>query len=102
MFSDLESNRWVQTIGDFVGYLERSFNAAGVTLPSPAPIAWNHGDPSSFNWGECENGVPFLCDFGRSAYGPWWIDGHAIATCDTPDFTEPMRKAYIQKVWNGH
>ena len=94
IFSDLWSNRWVETINDFVGYLERGFEAAGVIFPSPTPITWNHGDPSSYNWGECDDGVPFLCDFGRSAYGPWWIDGHAIALCDTADFTEPMCKAY--------
>lgn len=66
-----------------------------MTFPSPTSITWNHGNPSSYNWGgECDDGVPFLSDFGQSAYGRWWIDGYAIATCDKADFTVPMYKAY--------
>lgn len=51
IFYNLESNRWVKTVGDFVGYLELGLKAAGLTFQSPTPTIWNLGDPSSYNWG---------------------------------------------------
>ena len=63
MFDDLESKRRVKNISESLGYLERAFQTAELSIPPLNPITWNHGDPSSYNWGECQDGVPFLCDF---------------------------------------
>lgn len=64
-------------------------------LPSIKKLSWNYGDPSSRNFGY-SNGVIHVWDFGMSVYGPSWIDGHAIYTCDTVDYTLPMTEAFTK------
>lgn len=92
-FGEGYSRKYVRTIQDLLNYTASISAASGKKLPSTKKLSWNHGDPSSGNLGY-SNGVIHVWDFGRSVYGPSWIDGHAIQTCDTVDYTLPMTEAF--------
>ena len=94
-FGEGYSRKHVRTIQDLLDYMASISAASGKKLPSTQKLSWNHGDPSSRNLGY-SNGVIHVWDFGRSVYGPSWIDGHAIHTCDTVDYTLPMTEAFTE------
>lgn len=94
-FGEGYSRKYVRTVQDLLDYMASISAASDKKLPSTEKLSWNHGDPSSRNLGY-SNGVIHVWDFGRSVYGPSWIDGHAIHTCDTVDYTLPMMESFTE------